>query len=150
MPLWRRFEMLPDGNSLTPGSMLQSAELEKLDALQEHLSVCTRQFGLDSRRTGMLALALEEIFVNICHYAYPDSPGPVTLNCRSVGEQLVVEIVDQGKPFDLALIAEPDLTADIETRKVGGLGWFLVRQVADVLDCYREDGCNIVRLTLNR
>ena len=130
--------------------MLQSAELEKLDALQEHLTVCARQFGLDQRRTGMLSLALEEIFVNICHYAYPDSPGPVSLNCRSEGEQLVVEIVDQGRPFDLSAVGEPDLCADLETRKVGGLGWFLVRQVADVLDCFREDGRNVVRLTLNR
>ena len=130
--------------------MLQSAELEKLDALQEHLTVCARQFGLDQRRTGMLSLALEEIFVNICHYAYPDSPGPVSLNCRSEGEQLVVEIVDQGRPFDLSAVGEPDLCADLETRKIGGLGWFLVRQVADVVDCFRQDGRNVVRLTLNR
>jgi serine/threonine-protein kinase RsbW len=142
--------MLHDGTPLAPGSMLQSAELEKLDALQDHLTAHAEQFGLDQRRMGMLAMALEEIFVNICHYAYPDSPGPVALNCRGEGDDFVVEIVDQGQPFDLSEIAEPDLSADIETRKIGGLGWFLVRKVADVLDWYREDGCNIVRLTLHR
>ncbi|MBS1227682.1 MAG: putative anti-sigma regulatory factor, serine/threonine protein kinase [Proteobacteria bacterium] len=142
--------MFSDGDSLTPGSLLQSAELGKLEALQDHLSAAARQFGLDQRRTGLLSLALEEIFVNICHYAYPDAPGPVVLNCRSEGEKLVVEIVDHGQAFDPATIAEPDLAAGVETRRVGGLGWFLVRQVADVLDCFREDGRNVVRLTLNR
>ena len=130
--------------------MSQSAELDKLEALQACLADSARQFGLDQRRTGLLSLALEEIFVNICHYAYPDSPGPVVLSCRRDGERLVVEIIDRGRPFDPATIAEPDLTADLETRRVGGLGWFLVRQVADSLDCFREDGRNVVRLSLKR
>ena len=47
-------------------------------------------------------------------------------------------------------IGEPDLAAAIEDRKIGGLGWFLVRQIADQLDCFRQDGRNVVRLTLNR
>ena len=142
--------MVPDGDPLPAGSMLQPAELEKLEALQEHLAGCARQFGLEARRAGMLALALEEIFVNICHYAYPDTPGPVVLNCRNDGDRLVVEVVDHGRPFDLSAISEPDLAADIDARPVGGLGWFLVRQVADELDCFRADGRNVVRLTLKR
>jgi serine/threonine-protein kinase RsbW len=142
--------MGPGGDHLALGAMSQSAELDKLEALQACLAAGARQFGLDQRRTGMLALALEEIFVNICHYAYPDSPGPVALSCRRDGERLIVEIIDQGRPFDLSAIAEPDLAADLDTRPVGGLGWFLVRQVADVLDCFREDGRNVVRLTLER
>ena len=142
--------MAPDGDPLPAGSMLQPAELEKLEALQEHLAGCARQFGLEARRAGMLALALEEIFVNICHYAYPDTPGPVVLNCRGEGDRLVVEVVDHGRPFDLSAISEPDLAADIDARPVGGLGWCLVRQVADELDCFRADGRNVVRLTLKR
>ena len=142
--------MAPDGDPLPAGSMLQPAELEKLEALQDHLAGCAREFGLEARRAGMLALALEEIFVNICHYAYPDTPGPVVLNCRGEGDRLVVEVVDHGRPFDLSAISEPDLAADIDARPVGGLGWFLVRQVADELDCFRADGRNVVRLTLKR
>ena len=142
--------MAPDEDQLPAGSMLQPAELEKLEALQDHLAGCAREFGLEARRAGMLALALEEIFVNICHYAYPDTPGPVVLNCRSDGDRLVVEVVDHGRPFDLSAISEPDLAADIDARPVGGLGWFLVRQVADELECFRADGRNVVRLTLKR
>ena len=144
--------MPPEGNGVKSGTILQSAELEKLDALQDHLAACAEQFGLDQRRTGMLSMAIEEIFVNICHYAYPNAPGQVALNCRGEreGKDFVVEIIDQGRPFNASEISEPDLSADIETRRIGGLGWFLVRKVADVLDCFRDNENNIVRLTLHR
>ena len=137
---------------MNSGSIAQPAELEKLEILQEHLRTGAEQFGLDQRRTGMLSMAVEEIFVNICHYAYPDAPGQVALTCRGEHEDkdFVVEIIDQGRPFDISQISEPDLSADIETRRIGGLGWFLVRKVADVLECFRDNESNIVRLTLHR
>ena len=144
--------MLPQSDCVKSESIMQSAELERLGVLQSHLTACAEQFGLDQQRTEMLSMAIEEIFVNICHYAYPDSPGPVILNCRGEreGKDFVVEIIDQGCPFDISKVSEPDLSADIETRKIGGLGWFLVRKIADVLDCFRDNGSNIVRLNLHR
>ncbi|MBK5914198.1 ATP-binding protein [Rhodocyclus purpureus] len=136
--------------SPSPGSISLLAELANLEVLQNHLADCATRFGLEPRRIGMLTMALEEVFVNICDYAYPAGPGPVTLNCRDEGEHFVAEVIDEGEAFDLGSVAEPDLDADLETRRIGGLGWFLVRKIADRLDCFRQDGRNIVRLTLNR
>lgn len=132
------------------GSMTLAAELANLDALQDFLADCATRFGLEPRRIGMLTMALEEVFVNICDYAYPAGPGPVSLNCRDEGERFVAEVIDEGQAFDLNAVAEPDLDADLESRRIGGLGWFLVRKIADQLDCLRQDGRNIVRLTLHR
>lgn len=131
-------------------SLTLAAELVNLEPLQEHLAACAVAFGLAPKRVGMLTMAFEEVFVNICHYAYPAGPGPVTLNCRAAGAQFVAEVIDEGIAFDMNSIGEPDLAAAIEDRKIGGLGWFLVRQIADQLDCFRQDGRNVVRLTLNR
>ena len=39
--------------------MLQPAELEKLDALQDHLAGCARDFGLEARRAGKPGLVME-------------------------------------------------------------------------------------------
>jgi serine/threonine-protein kinase RsbW len=137
--------MCPGGDSIA-----RPAVLENLGAFQDHLTARATKFGIDERRVAMLALALEEIFVNICHYAYPESAGAVILTCKDDGEDFVVEVMDEGLPFDASGLAEPDLTASIEGRRIGGLGWFLVRQVVDELDCKRLDGRNIVRLTLHR
>lgn len=132
------------------GSLTLTAELANLAAFQEHLASCATAFGLAPKRVSMLTMAFEEIFVNICYYAYPAGPGPVTLSCRDEGTRFVAEIIDEGVAFDVASIGEPDLEADIDARRIGGLGWFLVRKISDQLDCFREDERNIVRLTLNR
>lgn len=126
------------------------ARIEHLEELQEFITDCAERFGLNRKRIGLLCVALEEIFVNICHYAYPQEPGPVEVSCQAAGERLLVRIVDAGQPFDAAAVAPPDLAADLEARKIGGLGWFLVRQAVDELHCFREHERNVVCLGLTR
>lgn len=138
------------GTGIDFGTISRPAELKHLEALQEFITGCATAFGLDRKRTGLLCVALEEIFVNICHYAYPQGPGPVEVSCRSAGGRLLISIVDEGQPFDVAMVAAPDLEADVDARKIGGLGWFLVRQVVDELHCYREHERNFVCLALKR
>ena len=136
--------------SASSPALTMAAELGNLEAMQAHLAQAGTAFGLAPQRLGMLALAFEEIFVNICQHAYPAGPGPVTLVCHDEGTCFVVDVIDEGRAFDPDRLGEPDLAADIDTRPVGGLGWFLVRRIADQLDCLRQDGRNIVRLTLYR
>lgn len=126
------------------------AEVGNLAQAQDFLLTCAGRFGLDTRPAGRLALALEEVFVNICHYAYPERAGMVELNCRVEDERFVMEIADEGVAFDALSLPEPDLAAGLDERRIGGLGWFLVRQLADELDCRRENGRNIVRIALRR
>ena len=131
------------------GSITLPAELANLEPLQEHLAAWAAEAGLEPKRIGMLTMALEEIFVNLCDYAYPDGAGPVWLNCREEGGSFITEVIDEGPAFDPDSLPDPDLEADLETRHVGGLGWFLVRKIADRLESFRQDGRNIVRLTLH-
>jgi serine/threonine-protein kinase RsbW len=125
------------------------AVLESLPDLQDHVAACAARREIEPGRAENLALALEEVFVNICRYAYPDSAGAVTLACGGDGDDLVVELSDQGRPFDPSGVPEPDLGDGLDGRPVGGLGWFLVARMVDDLQCRRQDGRNIVRLILH-
>lgn len=124
------------------------ATVDKLAQAQEFLQACTGRLGLDARRADRLAIALEEVFVNICNYAYPEKPGTVELSCHAEKERFVVEIADDGMAFDALSLPDPDLSSDLDKRRIGGLGWFLVREMTDELDCRRENGRNIVRMAL--
>lgn len=92
-------------------------------------------------------LALEESLVNIINYAYPDKDGTVEIRCVPSGEgKLLIEIRDQGIPFDIFSMSAPDLDAVVEERAVGGLGIYLIRQLTRVAEYRREGRTNVLSL----
>ena len=53
---------------------------------------------------------------------------------------------DWGTPFNPLDSAAPDLSADISSRQVGGLGIYLVKQMAGRLTYEYRDGGNVLTL----
>jgi serine/threonine-protein kinase RsbW len=107
-------------------------------------------WGLHPQRLRQLELAVEEAVANICDYAYEVPPGDFTVRIRPEASRLVVEIVDEGVPFDPLDVAEPDLRAGVADRPIGGLGILLVRRLMDEVS-YRRDGThNILTLIIKR
>ncbi|MEM5790069.1 MAG: ATP-binding protein, partial [Syntrophobacteraceae bacterium] len=84
--------------------------------------------------TNRVDLALEEVLVNAIHYAYPENEGEIEIECRADGEgRFYIALRDWGGAFNPVEQAAPDLTSDIDHRQVGGLGIFLVKQMASRL-----------------
>jgi phosphoribosyl 1,2-cyclic phosphodiesterase/anti-sigma regulatory factor (Ser/Thr protein kinase) len=123
------------------------ADMDNLGGLIAFADAFAREEGMAPEKATDLAVAIEEAFVNICRYAYEGEPGNVEVNLFDEDGGAVVEIIDAGIPFDITAQGEPDLTADIEARKVGGLGCFLIRKLMDRVEYRRENGKNILRLT---
>ena len=93
-------------------------------------------------------LAAEELLVNVFSYAYPEGrvgKAEVALQETSLDGRpaLCFTVKDWGLPFDPFEEAPvPDLTLDTESRPIGGLGVYLIRNVTD-RQCYqREDDAN--------
>ncbi|MBS1187624.1 MAG: putative anti-sigma regulatory factor, serine/threonine protein kinase [Burkholderiaceae bacterium] len=122
------------------------ARLERLVDANAFVEACADRSRLeDGKRFGAL-LALEEAFVNICSYAYPDSSGEVEIACGLDGGRFVLEIADWGSPFDVLSLPEPDLTLDIMERPIGGLGIHFIRVMTDSVSYRRESGRNVLRM----
>ncbi|MCX7634751.1 MAG: ATP-binding protein, partial [Syntrophales bacterium] len=99
-------------------------------------------------RLGEIELCLEEIIVNIINYAYPEGPGTVEISLREGTEgELEMEVVDRGVAFDPLSVDDPDISKDIDERRIGGLGIFFVKQLADRVVYRREGDRNILSLT---
>jgi serine/threonine-protein kinase RsbW len=112
--------------------------------------LCTR-LPMDEAGASALRLTIEEVCVNIGDHGYPpQSPGPmsVTVWQRSgpPGPHIEVEIRDQATPFHPDDAPEPDFDAAVQDRRVGGLGWFLIRQLMDQIDYQSQSGENCLRL----
>lgn len=79
-----------------------------------------------------LNLCLDEVISNIISYGYPDgAKGGITVLLSYQAGQLTMEIRDDGAPFDPLQAGPPDLSGTVQTRKVGGIGIYFVRQLMD-------------------
>ena len=64
-------------------------------------------------------------------------------------QRFIIDIVDQGIPFDPLSLAAPALTDDLANRQVGGLGVFLIRRLMDDVSYRRADDQNILQLIVD-
>jgi serine/threonine-protein kinase RsbW len=104
--------------------------------------------GLPAEKVSRLDLAIEEWATNVCRYAYRGGHGTVWVAVRRDGPTLVVELSDEGNPFDPTTAAEPDVSLALRERSPGGLGLLLMRRMVDELSYRREGHCNIVTLAV--
>ena len=116
----------------------------RLAELREFVGIQARKAGVEAARLSTLDLVVEEAAVNVISYAYPEAPGMLEVSCRVDGKEFVVELADEGEPFDLTAAPVPDTTLPLEERSAGGLGLLLIRRSCDALSWRRESGRNIL------
>ncbi len=127
-----------------------TARVENLQRLMGSVSTCARAEDFAQKKIQEIELAVEEALVNIFNYAYPDGPGEVEVNCRADHDHFMIEIIDSGIPFDMTSLPDPDLTADVDDREIGGLGIFLVKKMVDEVKYRREADRNILSLIMKK
>jgi len=95
-----------------------------------------------------LDLVVEELFVNIAHYAYESGTGRATLRGTLQKEPPGVELVfiDEGMAYNPLAKEDPDTTLAVEKRSIGGLGIFLVKKNVEKIHYERKDGQNILTI----
>lgn len=103
--------------------------------------------GLRSRM--QFDLAVEELFVNVAHYAYAPGTGDITISICFKDDPRAAEITvtDSGIPYNPLEKADPDTSLSAEDRKIGGLGIFMAKRAMDTMTYRYEDGCNIVTVS---
>jgi serine/threonine-protein kinase RsbW len=131
-------------------SQKMQAKLENLERLVLSVSDCARAQGFDQKRLNEIELSTEEALVNIFNYAYPQGPGDVEITCKLDDSHFIIEIIDSGVPFDVSKLPDPDISLDIDERKIGGLGIFLMRKLMDEVRTTREGGRNILSLVVRK
>jgi anti-sigma regulatory factor (Ser/Thr protein kinase) len=114
-----------------------------LNAINRHL----HHQGVGEEAAHGLDVALDELLTNIVNYGYQDGNVHEILVDITVGtDVLIMELRDDGKPFDPLGVPEPDLSVDLEDRHVGGLGMHFVRSLLDSVVYKRSNGWNVLTL----
>ena len=95
-----------------------------------------------------VCVAIEEVFVNVAHYAYGGGEGDMTLGIHFEEETRTVtfRMADKGVPFDPLKKPDPDITLSAEEREIGGLGIFITKKTMDTVSYAYENGENVLTM----
>ena len=94
-----------------------------------------------------ITLILEELFTNtITHGALDGREVLIQINLNIDEDQLIMTYKDNGIPFNVLELPNPDLTASIEDREVGGLGVYYVRTLSDSVKYEHTEKNNVIQI----
>ena len=125
----------------------------KIEALPDVLGFTEQMlesFECPMKTQTAICVAIEEVFVNVAHYAYGGGEGDMRLGIGfdSESRTITFRMSDQGVPFDPLKKPDPDITLSAEEREIGGLGIFITKKTMDSISYAYENGENI--LTMNK
>lgn len=124
------------------------AKTENLDAVLMFIDEELEKLDCPIKTQMQIDIAVEEIFVNIAHYAYTPGVGNATIRLGYEEETNAVcmTFIDSGMPYDPLAKEDPDITLSAEERQIGGLGIFMVKNSMEDMNYVYEDGKNILSM----
>ena len=123
----------------------------KEDALADVLGFVEQTldgYGCPMKTQMAICVAIEEVFVNVAHYAYGGGDGNATLEIGmdAASGNTVFRLIDRGTPFDPLQKPDPDITLSAQEREIGGLGIFITKKTMDTVTYAYENGENILTM----
>ena len=124
------------------------ATIDSLDIILEKLEEMLGDKEFSPKTMMQIHIAIEELFVNIAHYAYPeDAPGKAEI-VMDIDDDDVVTIIfkDNGQPYNPLAKEDPDVTLSAEERAIGGLGIFMAKKSLDSMEYKYVNNQNVLTI----
>ena len=127
------------------------AQVENLDKVNDFINNSIAELDCSKKAVMQLGVIVEEIFVNIASYAYPDKAGfaTVQVEVKNNPPAVTLTFVDGGVKYNPLANEDPDLELSVEERDIGGLGIYLVKNMVEEISYNYKDNKNILSLTKN-
>ena len=124
-----------------------NASIDELDNVLKFINDEIKDIK-DSKLLTKFNLVVEEIFVNIVSYAYPDNDtnNNVTISINDNDDKTIITFIDSGKYFNPLIKDDPDISLSADERQVGGLGIYLVKKMMDNVEYEYKDNKNILTI----
>lgn len=129
--------------------LIIDASIDKLDEVLEFVNEVLESSDCNMKVITQINIAVEEIFVNIAHYAYNPAIGGAVIRI-AVSDEVLIEFEDKGKPYNPLLKIDPDIKKSAEERDIGGLGIFMVKKIMDSMEYAHRDNKNILTIRKGR
>ena len=113
------------------------------------LNKALKLWGLSADLVNKVNVCAEEIFVNIASYAYKESIGYVLVLIEKLDNKMVLTFEDEGIEYNPLQKEDPDTTLSLEEREIGGLGIFMVKQIAKNVEYEHCNDKNRLKITFD-
>lgn len=125
------------------------ADKNNLDDVLDFVSTEMEKTDCSMKKIMQITVVMEEMFVNVADYAYPDEPGQVKISIEfdSGKTKMKIRMADHGIPFNPLDRKDPDITLSAEERQIGGLGIYMMKKTMDEVYYVYENGENILTMT---
>lgn len=132
-------------------NMIEKSFPAKTDALGDVIGFVEEtleSFECSMKIQMAICVAIEEVFVNVAHYAYGGGEGDVKLQIGfdETSREVTFAMSDKGIPFNPLEKPDPDITLSAEERQVGGLGIFITKKTMDSVTYAYENEENILTM----
>ena len=126
-----------------------AAQVARLSDVLSFIEQNLEEAGFTFKDVMQINLAVEEIFVNVASYAYPDGDGSaeIIIDIEETPLSATIKVIDSGIPFNPLEHEDPDVTFKAEDRGIGGLGIYLTKKTMDSVSYSYENGKNILTMT---
>jgi len=105
-----------------------------------------RDHNLPANVVNAADLALEEHLTNLMSYGFPDNREHEIKVRFTLASDFIIEIEDDGPPFNPLQLPPVDTSVALEQRPIGGLGIHLIRRFMDGIEYHSEGGRNVLRM----
>ncbi len=123
------------------------AAMEYMDEVMEYIESFLRAENCSQEECYEVQVSVEELFTNIASYSYGTEGGWAEVLCKAESGELVIQLRDQGRPYNPWARKDPDFQIPFDERPIGGLGIYMVKKFMDQVEYRYEDGCNITTMT---
>ena len=122
------------------------ADIDNLPKVTAFATSVFEEQSVPKKTTNQLLIALEEVFANVAHYAYPPKTGDCVLHVTIADGVITIVVKDSGTPYNPLEKEDPDVTLSANEREEGGLGIYMTKKLVDNLSYEYVDGQNILTL----
>ena len=132
-------------------NLIVEAKTDNLDEATAFIDTELEEHDCSMKVQMRIDVAVEELFVNIAHYAYEPETGmaEIRIDFKNDPAAVVITFIDSGVPYDPLAKEDPDVSLSLEERKIGGLGIFMVKKSMDDMKYEYKDGKNVLTIVKN-
>ena len=110
------------------------ADRDRIEEVLDFVNAEIMSAECETKALRQIKMAVEEIFLNVCAYAYGEETGNVELSLDiDDGGLMTLCFSDSGTPFDPIKKQDPDVHQSGRERQPGGLGIFMVKKIILIL-----------------